>query len=295
MHKSVLLHEIISYLNIRDGLIYVDCTLGFGGHSFEIAKSLNNHGKLIGLDQDEETLEYAKKRLSEFNNCYLVHSNYIHLKEVLKKLNVEKISGGVLLDLGINSYQLSSPDRGFSFQTDGPLDMRFDKNEPLTAYKVVNNYTEEDLSEIIFKYGEDRYSRRIAKSIVYRRKQTGHIKTTKELANIILKCYPNNKYHKIHPATRTFQALRIEVNKELDNLNNFLCFIQELLLPSARLCVISFHSLEDRIVKIFLKNNKDFKILTKKPIIPSADELKTNPRSRSAKLRVAEKNQHAEI
>ncbi len=289
MHKSVLLHEVISSLNIRNGLVYVDCTLGFGGHSFEIAKLLNNQGMLIGLEQDEETLEYAKKRLSQFNNCYLFHSNYIQLKEVLKELNIEKISGGVLLDLGINSYQLDTPDRGFSFQAEGPLDMRFDKTQQLTASEIVNNYTEYDLSEIIFKYGEDRYSRRIARSIVYTRKQAGPIQTTKELANIILKSYPNNKYHKIHPATKTFQALRIEVNKELDNLNNFLCFIQELLLPSARLSVISFHSLEDRIAKIFLKNNKDFKILTKKPMIPSTDELKTNPRSRSAKLRIAEK------
>ena len=285
MHEPVLLNEAIDFLNIQKGKIYVDCTLGLGGHSIEILKKLENEGTLIGIEQDESALEIAKERLKQFNNYYLSHSNFLELKNVLKDLNVDKITGGVLLDLGVNSIHLDKADRGFSFKSNGLLDMRMDRKQPLTAEIVVNKYKEQELADIIYKFGEERYSRRIARTIV----QSRPIKTTNELANLIFHCYPKGKRFKIHPATRTFQALRIEVNKELENLEKFLCFIPELLLPTSRLIVISFHSLEDRIVKHFLRGHKGFKILTKKPVTPSNEEVGNNPRARSAKLRAAEK------
>ena len=185
--------------------------------------------------------------------------------------------------------QLDDPLRGFSLKNDGPLDMRMHQNQLLTAHKVINDYKEEELADIIYKYGEERYARKIARKIVQYRAKNKAVNSTKELANLVLYSYPKNKYFKIHPATRTFQAIRIEVNKELENLEEFLCFIPELLFPKSRLTVISFHSLEDRIIKNFLKNNGKFKILTKKPIIPTVEEIKNNSRSRSAKLRAAEK------
>ena len=294
MHKPVLLNEVIHFLNIQKEKIYVDCTLGTGGHSIEILKLLDKDGILIGLEQDESVLEIAKKRLKQEKNeanksYYLFHSNFLNLKAILKSLNIDKITGGVLLDLGLNSIQLDDPLRGFSFNKDSLLDMRMDKSQSLTAYDVVNKYKEDKLADIIYKYGEERYSRKIARLIVEKKAKNGYIKTTRELANIINACYPKNIKFKTHPATRTFQALRIEVNKELENLEKFLCFIPELLFPGSRLTVISFHSLEDRITKNFLKNNREFKILTKKPISPSFNETKDNPRSRSAKLRAAEK------
>lgn len=289
MHKPVLLEEVINFLNVKDG-IYVDCTLGLGGHSEKILQILNGRGKLIGLERDEAALEIAKGRLKDFSNCYLFHANFLELNDVLKSLNIDKITGGVLLDLGVSSIQLDNPDRGFSFKNNASLDMRMDKNESLTAFKVVNNYRENELADLIYKYGEERYSRKIARLIVETRSKIGSIKTTNELASLVLKCYPK-RYFKTHPATRTFQALRIEVNKELESLDKFLCFIPELLLPNSRLCVISFHSLEDRIVKNFLKNNDKFNVLTKKPIVPSQDEIEKNIRARSAKLRAAEKKE----
>ena len=288
MHIPVLLNEVIDYLNIKDDSIYVDCTLGQGGHSLEILKKLNSKGKLVGIEQDKSQFEIAKERLKEFNNCYLFNSNFIELKNILQSLNIEKITGGVLLDLGANSAQLDDPNRGFSFKFDSPLDMRMDKSQSLTAHEVVNNYSESELADVIYRYGEERYSRKIARFIAQNKNK---INTTKELANIIFRCYPKDKRFKINPATKTFQALRIEVNKELENLEKFFCFTSELLLPKSRLTVISFHSLEDRITKHFLKNNKEFKVLTKKPIVPQAQELTNNPRARSAKLRAAEKQE----
>ena len=287
LHKPVLLKEVINFLNIQRGKIYVDCTAGLGGHTIEILKRLNGEGALIGIEQDEAALEITKKRLKELNkkNYYLFKSNFLELKNILQKLNIEKITGGVLIDLGVSSLQLESHERGFSFQNDGPLDMRMDQRNPLNAEHVINNYKEFKLAEIIYKYGEERHSRKIARSIIKNRP----LKSTKELANIVLKSCRRNKYTRIHPATRTFQAIRIEVNKELENLEKFLCFIPELLSPQCRLTVISFHSLEDRITKNFLKNCQELRILTKKPIVPSNEELIENPRSRSAKLRTAEK------
>lgn len=262
--------------------------MGLGGHSKEILKRLSKKGMLIGLEQDINALEIARKNLQEYTNCYLFNTNFINLPDVLKELKIEKITGGVLLDLGVSSLQFDSPERGFSFQNDGPLDMKMDENGEMDAYYVVNKYKENDLANVIYKYGEDRLSRRIAKSIVENRLKKP-INTTLELANIILKCYPKGKWFKTHPATKTFQALRIEVNKELEVLDKFLCFIPELLGTQSRLSVISFHSLEDRIVKIFFKSHEGLRKITKKPITPSEDEIKSNPRSRSSKLRVAEK------
>jgi len=289
LHKPVLLNEVIEFLNIQKDKIYVDCTLGCGGHSIEILKQLGENGKLIGLEKDEIVLNIAKERLKGYKNCYLFHSDFTELREVLKSINIEKITGGVLLDLGVNSLQLDDPKRGFSFKASASLDMRMDKSQGLTAEKVINSYSEVELADIIYKYGEERYSRRIARKIIEIRQRQGKIKDTVELARLVLSCYPKGKFYKIHPATRTFQALRIEVNKELENLEQFFCFIQEPLLPESRLTVISFHSLEDRITKNFLKFNKSFKILTKKPVIPSENEMRDNPRARSAKLRAAEK------
>ena len=291
MHKPVLLNEAIDLLNINQNNIYVDCTLGLGGHSLEILTRFNGKGMLIGIEQDEDILKIAKEKLKDFKNCYLFHANFLQLPEILKTLKIDKISGSVILDLGVNSMHFDMPERGFSFKGSGPLDMRMDNRQPLTAYKIINSYKEPELADIIYKYGEERHSRKIAKAIIQNRAKEP-IKSTVELANIIFSCYryiTNKTYFKIHPATKTFQALRIEVNKELENLEKFFCFIPELLLPHSRLIVISFHSLEDRITKNFLKNNREFNILTKKPITPSSSEIKSNPRARSAKLRAAEK------
>ena len=291
VHKPVLLNETIDLLNINQNNVYVDCTLGLGGHSLEILNKLNGKGTLIGIEQDEAVLKIAKDKLKEFKNCYLFHANFFQLPEILQTLKIDKISGGVILDLGVNSIHFDMPERGFSFKSSGPLDMRMDSRQLLTAYKIINNYKEPELADIIYKFGEERHSRKISRAIIQNRAK-GPIKTTEELANIIFNCYryiTNKSYFKTHPATKTFQALRIEVNKELENLEKFFCFIPELLLPHSRLTVISFHSLEDRITKNFLKNSREFKILTKKPIVPFSSEIKGNPRARSAKLRAAEK------
>ena len=289
MHKPVLLNEVINYLNLREDLIYVDCTAGLGGHSYEILEKLNGKAKLILIDQDKTALDLSKERLKDYKNCYFFHSNFIHLREILNTLNIKEITGGVLLDLGVSSLQLDSIERGFSFKNGNKLDMRMDQSQEIDAYYVINHYNKEKLAKLIYEYGEERYSRRIADFICETRSKSGPIKTAEELSNLILKCYPKNKYFKIHPATRTFQAIRIEVNRELESLNKFLCFIPELLSEGSRLTVISFHSLEDRITKHFLKSRKDLKILTKKPVIASDIEIKDNNRARSAKLRAAEK------
>ena len=292
MHKSVLLNESIEFLNLREGLTYVDCTLGTGGHSLEILKRLNGTGILIGIEQDKSILNIAKENLGNFKNCHLYHSNFTELPDILNSLKLKEISGGILLDLGVNSLHFDSPERGFSLRNKGFLDMRMDKSQELTAYKLINNLKEYELADLFYKYGEERYSKQIAKSIAEYKGKKGPIKTTIELSNIILGYYrykTRKSYFKIHPATKIFQALRIKVNNELENFEKFLCFIPELLLPTSRLIVISFHSLEDRITKFFLKSNKNFQILTKKPITPTSCELISNPRARSAKLRAAER------
>jgi len=290
IHKPVLLKESVYYLTQSGGKVYVDCTLGGGGHAKEILKRREDI-YLIGIDRDEEAIEIAKENLKEFEGRFSIYkANFMDLDLVLKEEGIEKVDG-FLFDLGVSMYQLKG-ERGFTFQEDQPLDMRMDKEQPLTAYKVINNYPERELVRILKEYGEEKFAVRIAKAIVQRRKKKP-IQTTGELVDLILSVVPEYyKHGKIHPATRTFQAIRIEVNKELDSLKEALEKTPDYLNPKGRLVVISFHSLEDRIVKQFMKQKEKesiFKIITKKPITPSEEEIRENPASRSAKLRVAER------
>jgi 16S rRNA (cytosine1402-N4)-methyltransferase len=287
-HIPVLLNKVIEVFEPEKGKIFVDCTLGCGGHAEQILK---HSGKLIGIDQDTDALDIAKERLKEFGDDFIaVKDNFINIKQILEDLNIEKVIG-ILADLGVSSIQLDNFDKGFSFMTKGPLDMRMDKDNELTAEVIVNSYPEKDLADLIFLYGEERRSRKIAKNIVeYRRKQ--RIKDTLTLAKVVSRAFFSKK-SKINPATRTFQAIRIAVNKELDNLETFLNEAVELLEENGRLCVISYHSLEDRIVKHTFKEFAKLgfgKILTKKPVIAEYSEIRENRRSRSAKLRVFEKS-----
>ncbi len=308
-HVSVLLKETVDGLRVKEDGTYIDCTIGGGGHSFQIAKLLNQekNARLIGFDQDEAAVAAATERLKPFSGLLtIVQRNYSDFDAVLKELDINK-ADGILLDLGVSSYQLDESCRGFSYMDDAPLDMRMDRRNPLSAYEVVNGYSEEDLSRIIRDYGEDRFAGTIAKNIVKKR-QESPVRTTFELRDIVEASIPF-KYKKNggHPAKRTFQAVRIEVNQELNVLENTLDTMIEHLSDGGRICVITFHSLEDRIVKrIFRKNESpctcppDFpvcvcgkvskgRIITKKPIIPSREEMENNPRSKSAKLRVFER------
>lgn len=304
-HVSVLLNECIEALNIKEDGIYVDCTLGGGGHSYEIAKRLSNNGRLIGIDQDTSALSAAKERLKEFNNVTYVHNNFYNIDSILKELNIDKVDG-ILMDLGVSSYQLDEADRGFSYMKDAPLDMRMNRESDLSAYDVVNTYSEEQLFKIIKEYGEDNFAKRIAKFIVDRRGDEG-VKTTGELVDIVRAAIPARFQKDGHPAKRTFQAIRIEVNKELEILNKAVEDSVNNLNPSGRIAIITFHSLEDRKIKVKFKELEkpctcppDFpicicekkptvKIISRKPIEPSKEETENNSRSRSAKLRVAEK------
>ncbi len=288
MHVPVLLEVATDLLTENGGKVYLDCTLGGGGHARRVLEKVPE-AKLIGIDVDEEATEIAKENLKEFGERVSIYkANFRDLDLVLKEEGVEKVDG-ILFDLGMSMYQIRSG-RGFSFQGDEPLDMRMDKDQRLTAYEVVNRYPERDLERIIREYGEERLSKKIARAIV-RRREKKPIETTKELVEVILSVYPEKlKRSKIHPATRTFQAIRIEVNRELENLKVGLSKALEALNPKGRLVVISFHSLEDRIVKKFMKENSDkLKVLTKKPITPSEEEVRMNPSSRSAKLRAGER------
>ena len=307
-HYSVLLGETIEQLNIKENGVYVDGTLGGGGHSYEIAKRLTT-GKLIGIDQDEDALRAAGERLQEFGDkVTLVRSNYESMATVLKDLGIEKVDG-IVLDLGVSSFQLDTPSRGFSYMDeDERLDMRMDQRNPKTAEDIVNDYSEDDLCRIIRDYGEDRFARNIARNICKAREEE-RIVTAGQLNAIIRESIPKKlQATGGHPAKRTYQAIRIELNRELDvlqdNLNDFINLLNE----DGRICIITFHSLEDRIVKVAFKNNqdpcicpKDFpvctcgrkskgKVVTRKPILPSNKELEENSRSRSAKLRVFERN-----
>ena len=307
-HYSVLLGETIEQLNIKEDGVYVDGTLGGGGHSYEIAKRLTT-GKLIGIDQDEDALRAAGERLQEFGDkVTLVRSNYESMATVLKNLGIEKVDG-IVLDLGVSSFQLDTPSRGFSYMDeDERLDMRMDQRNPKTAEDIVNDYSEDDLCRIIRDYGEDRFARNIARNICKAREEE-RIVTAGQLNAIIRESIPKKlQATGGHPAKRTYQAIRIELNRELDvlqdNLNDFINLLNE----DGRICIITFHSLEDRIVKVAFKNNqdpcicpKDFpvctcgrkskgKVVTRKPILPSDKELEENSRSRSAKLRVFERN-----
>jgi 16S rRNA (cytosine1402-N4)-methyltransferase len=289
-HIPVLLEETVNLLTSNGGKIYVDATIGLGGHSYEILKR-NSNVYLIGIDKDPNALEIAEERLKDFEGRFaLYQADYKDIDEVLKAEGIDKVDG-ILMDLGVSMLQLKTPERGFSFNEDAPLDMRMNPEQKLTAYDVVNKYKEKDLARIIKEYGEERFAYRIAKAIAeYRRKKP--IETTKELAEIVERAVPKGFYKKIHPATKTFQAIRIEVNKELEHLKEALIKLPTLLNPGGRIAVISFHSLEDRIVKHTLRyfeKEGTLKVLTKKPITPSEEEIKRNPASRSAKLRVAEK------
>ncbi|MBR5507385.1 MAG: 16S rRNA (cytosine(1402)-N(4))-methyltransferase RsmH [Clostridia bacterium] len=305
-HVSVLLHESVNGLDIKKDGIYVDGTLGGGGHSYEIASQLSHNGRLIGIDRDTDALEAAQKRLSEFSNVTYIHSNFSDVKEVLAKENIKSIDGAII-DLGVSSYQLDCAERGFSYMEDAPLDMRMDREAQLSAYNVVNEYSKEKLTKIFYEYGEEKFSRKVAEIIDEQRKNKP-IETTMELVDIIKRAIPEKFRQKgSHPAKRIFQAIRIEVNSELEPLKNALSDFFDCLSPGGRLCVITFHSLEDRIVKQtfagFAKGctcPKDFpicvcgntpkgKVITNKPILPSEEELEYNKRSKSAKLRICEK------
>ena len=291
-HLPVMIEEILSFLNLCPGGKIVDATIGTGGHSLAILKQLMHKGKLIGIDRDQESLKIAKERLSGVSDiCEFVYGNFVDIDQLLKKINVKKIDG-IVFDLGISSFQLADPQRGFSFQNQGPLDMRLDKNSPISAYELVNKLNEEELSSLLWNFGEERWHRRIARFLV-RERGKHPISTTLELSSIVLKAMPyKHKYSRIHPATRTFQAIRIAVNRELEILEIAICKAIKLLNKKARICVISFHSLEDRIVKFTFRKaaaEGEVKIITPKPLIPSESEIEENPSSRSAKLRVAER------
>ena len=305
-HVSVLLNETIDSLNIKPDGIYADGTLGGGGHSFEIASKLNPEGVLIGIDRDTEALKAASQRLGQFTNVKYVHNNFSDIKNILKQEDIPSLDGAVI-DLGVSSYQLDNGDRGFSYMQDAPLDMRMDQSAPFSAYDVVNTYSQEELSRIFFEYGEEKFSKKIA-GIIVKQRETKPIETTLELVDIIKKAIPEKLRQKgSHPAKRVFQAIRIEVNSELEPLKKSITDFFDCLAPGGRLAIITFHSLEDRIVKQTFKSftvgctcPKDFpvcvcggkptgKLVTTKPILPSAEELTYNSRSKSAKLRVCEK------
>lgn len=299
-HYTVMLNEAVDALECENGKIYVDCTLGGGGHSELILKRISPNGRLVAFDIDDEAIHHASERLKEYKNLTIVKSSYTNIKQELAKLGIEKITGGVILDLGASYHQLTKQERGFSFSKDAPLDMRFNMQADFSAYDVVNKYSEDDLVRIFSEYGEERFSKRIAKKIVEVRR-VEPIRTTKELADIILSATPRVKSN-IHPATRVFQAIRIEVNNELKNVNIVLHDILDLLDNGAIVSVISFHSLEDRIVKRILKFESQkcrcndmickcpppkIELVNRKPIMASEKEISENPPSRSAKLRIA--------
>ena len=307
-HYSVLLNETIENLNIKPDGIYVDGTLGGGGHAYQVASRLSEKGRLIGIDQDADAIAAAGERLKEFGDkITIIRSNYANMKEELHRISVEKVDG-IVLDLGVSSFQLDTPERGFTYRDENaPLDMRMDDRQSLTAKDIVNGYSEMDLYRIIRDYGEDKFAKNIAKHIVQERAEKP-IETTGELTEIIRASIPMKvQVTGGHPAKRTFQAIRIELNKELEVLQNNLDDMIDLLNPGGRICIITFHSLEDRIVKTNFKRNEnpctcpsDFpvcvcgkkskgKVVTRKPILPSEEELEVNSRSKSAKLRVFER------
>lgn len=305
-HISVLLNEVIEGLNINENGTYVDCTLGGAGHSSEIIKRLNSNGKLIGIDQDLEALSAAKEKLISYDNVIYVHNNFTNIENILNELEMDNIDG-ILMDLGVSSYQLDNGERGFSYMKDAPLDMRMDREAELTAYEVVNGYSEEKLYKLIRDYGEEKFASRIAKFIASRR-ENSPINSTTQLVDIIKAAIPAKARREgPHPAKRTFQAIRIEVNKELEILDKAIEGSINKLKKGGRLAIITFHSLEDRIVKNKFKDLADpckcpkefpvcicgkvptIKIISRKPIEPSKEEVEENPRSRSAKLRIAEK------
>lgn len=307
VHKSVLLEETVDSLNVKPGGIYVDGTLGGGGHSYEICKRLQGEGRLIGIDQDKDAIQAATKRLEEFkDNVTIVHSNYQDIDSVLKGLSISGVDG-IVLDLGVSSYQLDNVERGFTYREDTPLDMRMNQESDMTAKDIVNGYSEMELFHVIRDYGEDNFAKNIAKHIVKAR-ESKVIETTGELNEIIKAAIPAKvRQGQGHPSKKTFQAIRIELNHELDVLENSLDTMIQYLNPGGRLSIITFHSLEDRIVKTIFRRNMNpctcppefpvcvcgkkstGKVITRKPIVPSEQELEENKRAKSSKLRVFEK------
>ena len=305
-HVSVLLNECIDGLNIKEDGIYVDCTLGGAGHSSHILKYLSKNGLLIGIDQDTDALKAAKERLKDYDNVKYVHSNFYNIDSILNELGIEKVDG-ILMDLGVSSYQLDNAERGFSYMQDAPLDMRMNRDNDFSAYSIINDYSEEELYKIIRDYGEEKFAKRIANFIVNRRAEKP-IETTFELVDIIKAAIPAKARREgPHPAKRTFQAIRIEVNSELKILNKTIEDGVNRLNEDGRMAIITFHSLEDRIVKLKFRELENpctcprefpmcicgkkplVKVLNKKGIAPSKEEIEENPRSRSAKVRVVEK------
>ena len=305
-HKPVLLEETIKGLNIKENGIYIDGTLGGAGHSKQILKQLSPKGLLIGIDRDEEALKAAKENLKEYSNVKYIHGNHDELDEILRSIGIDKVDG-ILLDLGVSSYQLDEKSRGFSYLGNNELDMRMDRTQKLTAKEVINTYSEERLAQIIYEYGEERFSRQIAKNICNSRRNR-QIETTEELVNIIEKSIPSFAKKDGHPAKRTFQAIRIEVNNEIKPIENTVKMCIKHLKSGGRLCIITFHSLEDRAVKnaytaaegkctcpkdlpyCVCGAKSEGKMINKKPIIATEEEQKENSRSKSAKLRIFEKN-----
>lgn len=306
-HKSVLLYETVDELNIKPDGIYVDGTLGGGGHSYEIAGRLSEGGRLIGIDQDEDAIKAASKRLEPYmDRVTIVRNNYCNMDKVLDELGIDKVDG-IMLDLGVSSYQLDAVDRGFTYNVDTALDMRMDQRQEITAKDIVNEYSEFDLYRIIRDYGEDRFAKNIAKHIVAAR-QEKPIETTFELNDIIKAAIPMKvRATGGHPSKRTYQAIRIELNKELEVLENSIDMMIDRLKPEGRLCIITFHSLEDRIVKTRFRNNENpctcppsfpacvcgkvpkGRVITRKPVVPTDEEINENSRSKSSKLRVFER------
>lgn len=306
-HQSVLLDETIEYLNVQPEGIYVDGTLGGAGHSGEICKHLSGQGRLIGIDQDADAIQAARKRLQPYEErVTIIRDNYCNMKSRVEALGIQGVNG-ILLDLGVSSYQLDDPERGFTYRVCAPLDMRMDQRQRRTAGDIINGYSEMDLYRVIRDYGEEKFAKNIAKHIVLKR-QEKPIETTEELNEIIRAAIPAKaRANGGHPSKRTYQAIRIELNRELEVLNDSLDDMIDLLLPGGRLCVITFHSLEDRMVKTIFKRNENpctcppsFPIctcgkrskgtmLTRKPVIPTEKEMEENPRSKSSKLRVFEK------
>ena len=306
-HKSVLLYETVDSLNIKPDGIYVDGTLGGGGHAFEVASRLGENGRLIGIDQDADAIKAATERLEPFKEkVTIVRSTYRNIREVLAGLGIQKVDG-IYLDLGVSSYQLDTAERGFTYREDAPLDMRMDQRNEKTAADIVNDYTEMELFRVIRDYGEDKFAKNIAKHIV-RARENGRIETTDQLVEIIKAAIPAKmRMEGGHPAKRTFQAIRIELNKELEVLTDSIDTMIDLLNPDGRLSIITFHSLEDRIVKLRFRDNENpcicppnlpvcvcgrkskGKVITRKPIVPADEEIEENKRSKSSKLRVFER------
>ncbi len=286
-HIPVLPDEVLQWLAPRPGAVLVDGTLGGGGHTRLLAEQVGDAGRVIALDRDPTVVQAARPLVDAYPHVSVVQANYADLGQVLAAAGVAR-ADGILLDLGLSSDQLADPDRGFSFEQDGPLDLRFDPNRGEPAWALLERWNERTLADVIYQFGQERFSRRIARRIVRTRRQHP-IRTSRQLADLVRRCVPRSRGHRIDPATRTFQALRIAVNGEIESLNRALAVLPDLLLPGGRLVIIAFHSLEDRPVKQAFRQDPRLENLTRKPIRPTAAEVLRNPRSRSAKLRAAQR------